>query len=88
MTTPTLMPAFQSREAQYNARNGESFTVVRYITEQEEDLDDVPCYEIEFKDGVRIHAWPEEVEENHPDAESTLVERDPRRDIAWYPGKK
>ena len=55
---------------QYREREGQRFTVLRKITQRnateadrkEYDNEALPMYEIQFSDGFKTAAWPEEVE--------------------------
>lgn len=55
---------FKTPYSQYKHREGEEFTIVRKITEPDEnhDAEVLPVYIIRFADGEEITAWPEEVE--------------------------
>ena len=54
---------FESPYDQYKHRNGHEFTVLRKIDKPDDTHDEevLPMYEIQFKDGEIIEAWPEEV---------------------------
>lgn len=60
--------AFRTPYRQYADRRGETFAVVRIITEAGPNFDEevLPMYEIRFADGKVINAWPEEVLEPLP----------------------
>lgn len=54
---------FRAKYDQYAEKHGQSFTVVRAITEPEDDIDAecLPMFEIQFDTGEKALAWPEEV---------------------------
>jgi hypothetical protein len=58
--TGTFLSVYQ----QHEERDGQEFTVVRVIKKADKDHDAevLPMYEVLFRDGTRIEAWPEEVE--------------------------
>lgn len=60
-----LRTTFRTPYQQHAARDGQAFTVVRKITEPDDEHDEevLPMYAIRFADGVEIDAWPEEVED-------------------------
>ena len=65
--TGTLRETFQSPYQQYADRIGQKFSLVRTITEQDENHDQevLPIHVIEFDDGIQIEAWPEEIEADY-----------------------
>lgn len=68
--SPAIRLAFKTTFEQHKDRDGQPFTVIRRITEANwtdadkaiYDAETLPMYQIEFSDGTRIDAWPEEVE--------------------------
>lgn len=41
--------------------NGESFEIIRSLTEDEADLENLPMFKIKFKDGHEVDAYMEEI---------------------------
>ena len=62
-STSEVGDVFNSPYDQYKDRNGQTFVIVRKITEEEEDYDfeTLPVYIIRFQDGEEITAYPEEI---------------------------
>ena len=59
---------FVSPWKQYEDRVGQSFAVLRPLTVNEIDLEEVgPMFRIRFEDGFETDAWPEEVCVGIPD---------------------
>jgi hypothetical protein len=58
-----LRKTFTTPYEQHRDREGQSFALVREITEAESDYDAevLPMFIVRFPDGVEIPAWPEEV---------------------------
>lgn len=57
---------FQSPYDQYKHKNGIKFKVIRKITKPTKliDFECLPMYSIQFEDGDKILAWPEEIEKD------------------------
>lgn len=57
------MAQFKTVYEQHAERDGQTFSIVKAITEADEthDKEVLPMFVIEFEDGTQIEAWPEEV---------------------------
>ena len=57
------MLTFQSPYTQYQSRNGQMCSLIATIDKSDPDYDEevLPMYIVEFEDGMRISAFPEEV---------------------------
>jgi hypothetical protein len=54
---------FYTRFEQYRGFNGRRFRILRKIAKPDRlhDAEVLPMYEIQFRDGTKIEAWPEEI---------------------------